>query len=435
MTVIQALSFMSNNISHLLHVHVFEAPVCSSHTSFIMPTRIVLQEAAPVVPRSPPSHTPLTTPRLPRTPIDAAARPRATTPYSFRKSIETTRTTQESDNWTLGSDIRSSPRMSCYLYSLLCSAVMLVSIVQFYFKNGDSISLLITDGESSLSQWGVYLYKLWGAFAVSAAGVVINLLILFAHFDTFFAPEFWQSFFRDGSHGERNLIYCLMVYWMGGLYLCTSTLSVGSAQANVYFATWLAFGVQVMLYNVWRLCAGYRTWTEIVRSAPCETTYNWSVALFFSVVAALGASDTYAARDELSIYFRGKEVLEDVRELGLILAWVSTATCMLVLLGNYSLTKSLSMNCTCFEVTLDWRQFEGAFVIALLAIYGYVLFVYTGTQGIFNQPSNTYFGIWLTFFSLVLTFGTWMRENKKFLKFRIPTSQTASSSRRQSSLR
>ena len=205
--------------------------------------------------------------------------------------------------------------MSCYLYSLLCSAVMLISVVQFYFKNADSISLY-TDGESSLSQWGVYLWKLWGAFAVSAAGVLIYLFILFAHFDTIFFPEFWQSFFRDGSHGERNLIFCLMLYWMGGLYLCTSSLSVGSAQANVYFATWLAFGVNVMLYNVWRTCAGYRTWTEIVRSAPCETSYNWSFALFFSVVAALGASDTYAAREELSFYFQGTEVHEDATKAG-----------------------------------------------------------------------------------------------------------------------
>ena len=405
-----------------------------------MPTRIVLQETTPV--RRPAGNVRRVSSPQTQTPAVDGPHPRprplpSNTPYSFQKSIRGGRNGNEdgSEQPPQDSDIHSSPRMTCYINSLLCSCIMLISIVQFYFKEDDKVAQY-HDEEFYIGNYGVYLWKLQGAFCVSAAGITIYLLILLAHFDTICFPDFCTSFFRDGSKGERNLIYVLILFWIGGVYLCTSDLSVGSAQPNVYFTSWIAFGTNLRNYNVWRTCAGYRRWSEIVKSSPRETTFNWTWTLFFALVASLGASDSYSSRDELSFYFEGKEVHEEDRKLGMILAWMSVVICIIVLLGNLFWTQEYRMTCCkrC-QITLDWRQFEGAFLVGMLAMYGYVIFVFTGTQGIFNSPSNTYFGIWGTFFSAVVTLGTWIKENRNFLMLRVlPLSQTGST-RNKSSLR
>lgn len=164
----------------------------------------------------------------------------------------------------------------------------------------------------------------------------------------------------------------------------------------------------------------------MLKSYPRETSYNWSFTLFFALVVSFGASDMYANRNQLSIYFQGQEVHAKDRLTGMLLAWVSVIICIIVLLGNHFLTTVYSWTCCkCCEVTLDWRQFEGILLLAMLAMYGYVMFVYTGTLGIFNSPTNTYFGIWGTFFSAVVTLGTWIRENRNFFMVRIlPSSPT-----------
>jgi NADH:ubiquinone oxidoreductase subunit 6 (subunit J) len=91
----------------------------------------------------------------------------------------------------------------------------------------------------------VHKWKLLGAIYVGAVGVISSFLILLAHFDTFCLPRTWMHIFRDGSRGERNLILVLLLFWAGGLHVCTSSLSVGEVQANVYFTTWI--GTYVLL--------------------------------------------------------------------------------------------------------------------------------------------------------------------------------------------
>lgn len=113
---------------------------------------------------------------------------------------------------------------------------MLISIVQFFFKEDDKATAY-DEEEFYVSNYGVYLWKLRGAFGISSAGIAIYLVVILAHFDALWKPEFWMSFFQDGSKGERNLIYALIAFWIGGVYLCTSVLSVGSVQPNVYFTS------------------------------------------------------------------------------------------------------------------------------------------------------------------------------------------------------
>jgi Na+(H+)/acetate symporter ActP len=114
---------------------------------------------------------------------------------------------------------------------------MLISIVQFYFKE-DDLAVEYRDHEHYIGNYGVYLWKLRGGFGMSAIGIAIYLLIIVAHFDTVCFPNVWASFFQDGSIKERNLILFLILFWIGTLYLCTSALSVGNVQANVYFVSW-----------------------------------------------------------------------------------------------------------------------------------------------------------------------------------------------------
>lgn len=197
----------------------------------------------------------------------------------------------------------------------------------------------------------------------------------------------------------------------------------------------IGFGANVFNYNVWRMGAGLEAWGELLTKHRA-TTFNWTCTLFFATVAACGASDSYAHRDELSLYVAGSAALyEEDRRNGLIFSWTSVAISMIALLGNLFLKDSYSMTCCkCLEMTLDWSQFEFACLVFLLGLYGYVLFVYTGTTGVFNSPTNTYFGIWGTLFSAIITFGTWIKENRNFFMFRkiLPPSPKARSNRQES---
>lgn len=385
-----------------------------------MPTRVVLEETLPtrhsagqVRSRSNVEQAPASSP----SPNGRGPTKTPTTGYSLRKALGKPDTPQATNNNTTlsRSDIQSSPSISYYLYSLLCSIVMLISIVQFFFKQ-DTAAVKYSEEEHYIGNYGIYRWKLIGSFGMSTAGIVIYFLILLAHFDTLCMPNFFANFFSDGSKRERNLIYFLILFWIGVLYLCTSTLSVGSVQPNVYFTSWIGFAVNIVNYNVWRTCAGYETWQELLKGHR-ETTWNWTWTLFFAVVAACGASDAWANQDELSVYVVGQAALyKQDRRIGLILSWTSVGISIVVLLGNHFFRQAYSMTCcNCCKVTLDWRQFEFLCLVFLLALFGYVLFVYTGTLGIFNAPSNTYFGIWGTFFSCIITLGTWIKEHKNLM--------------------
>jgi hypothetical protein len=98
------------------------------------------------------------------------------------------------------------------------------------------------DGEKYFMTSNGYLVQKWklvGAIYIGAIGVVSSFLIILAHFDTFCLPRTWMLIFRDGSRGERNVIWILLLFWAAGLHVCTSSLSVGEVQGNVYFTTWI----------------------------------------------------------------------------------------------------------------------------------------------------------------------------------------------------
>ena len=173
---------------------------------------------------------------------------RARSVVGFRSSIlRDWNGNQVEDSLRLSSDdIRASPRLLGYLFSMIASAVMLVSVLQFYRREEDFDDAYHAqdnadpEREYFVTSTGVVLrWKLWGAVYMSSFGAGINLFILLVHFDTMCFPHTWLSFFRDGSLAERNLQLFLILLWAAGVHVLTSSLSVGESQANTFFTCWI----------------------------------------------------------------------------------------------------------------------------------------------------------------------------------------------------
>ena len=110
------------------------------------------------------------------------------------------------------------------------------------FRRGFDIVLVEIDGNEyfmTSNGYIVQMWKFWAALYVGAGGVGSSFLIIAAHFDTFCLPRTWMHIFRDGSRGELYVIAVLFLFWAGGLHVCTSSLSVGEVQPNVYFTSWI----------------------------------------------------------------------------------------------------------------------------------------------------------------------------------------------------
>jgi hypothetical protein len=231
--------------------------------------------------------------------------------------------------------------------------------------------------------------------------------------------------FQDGSKGERNLLLGLIVFWVAGLFLCTTSLSVGSAQPNVYFTTWIAFVSSVVNFSLWRISSGKTSWDDLLHNKR-KTSFNWFWTFIFTLIASFGASDTYANREVLASQFEGGNVNDD-QKLTMILVWVSVVICFAALAGNYYLTEEFSVTCCHkFEITLDWRQGEVILILGIFGLYAWIIF---SRLSFYNEPTNVYFGVWGTFFSSIFTFGTWLKETTRFELFRDATPPVRTSER------
>jgi hypothetical protein len=413
----------------------------------IMPTRIVIlskeekkkqqQQRSLDQPTGPPLPVPATPPAAPRP--------------SFRASLLRELQVRTDDDLA---DIRGSPRLLGYLFSLMASAVMLVSVVQFYRQRGFQDDAAGTyDPYYYFSNNGlVYRWKLWGAVCVSSAGMVLSLWSVWVHLDTFVAPAWWAVAVRDGSRIEQVWIGGLLLFWAAGVHICTSTLSVGESQPNVYFATWIAFGATAMNYSVWRASSGraetvwqreFRypprrrnrdSWRTSQRSEESqgadhrETTYNWLWVGFFSCIFAGAATDIYFNRDNIVLRLRGEPLNLHSHDWIIILTvvWSEVALCGLAVLLNTTWSAAASTpscrlpRCTIpreerpehYRCVFGWRQVEGLVILFTTGLKFWVILKYAAVDGVIPGLSNAYFGVWGSFFNGVFCFGTWLRENK-----------------------
>lgn len=303
-----------------------------------------------------------------------------------------------------------------YFVSGIASAVMLISIIQF-FRTGDNDERIFRrlEEKDKVAIYGstVLQYKRIGALAISIAGVVINVCIILMHLDTFFFPSVWRKVFCDGSLLERNLIFFLIVFWASGLYFCTSSFSVGEVQANVYFTAWIAFTVTVVNYGVWRSSAGLPA-IEDVMGSQRETTYNWLGTLFFNFITAFAICDFYGNRDHITFVIDGKVYkparMQWVQAFSIV--WGSVGICLFELMFN-NYWKGITRGS---RVVLDGRYLEGVLLLCMISLWFWILVEFTGVGRLASGPSNAYFGTWGTFFGSIITFGTWLKENKNRIK-------------------
>ena len=197
------------------------------------------------------------------------------------------------------SEICSIPRLSGYFFTWIACGVILASVLQF-FQNENMIRLFHRSEKGSRAatntqiqqnasnadlgegnddfvetsfELSVLRWKLYGALTVSIIGIIVYLLIMFAHLDTALFPKLWTLHFKDGSHSERHLLYLLLIFWAAALHICTSSFSVGYVQPNVYFTCWFCFVTHCIKYQCMEsLCQYAHHW--FLKKTNRETTHN-----------------------------------------------------------------------------------------------------------------------------------------------------------------
>jgi len=104
-------------------------------------------------------------------------------------------------------DITASPRLVGYVYQLLASLIMLITVVQFYKNSQDDADETVfkvnIDALRTTENWRifesvngpVYFWKLVGCAIAGSFGAVISLVVVVAHFDTVCLPRLWNAFF------------------------------------------------------------------------------------------------------------------------------------------------------------------------------------------------------------------------------------------------
>jgi hypothetical protein len=278
-------------------------------------------------------------------------------------------------------DIRASPRLLGYIFQLLASTVMLISVLKFRFEDERTFETTpavwswfkkeganVRDDLFITLAGPVFTWKLIGCFVVGSLGTIINLLIILTHFDTIFFPSLWLRVFRDGSRYEQFIVIAMVVFWAGGIHINTSSLSVGESQANVFFTTWISFFSAFINGGVWRVSAGRRSIAEFVNEHHRATTYNWLWTFIFASTCAGAMAGTYLNREYVSIFFEGQsiELSRGQWILALTVVWGLAVSCILAIVLNHVLKKSCEVRvCNNRLVLIGWRQAEGLLAIGL----------------------------------------------------------------------
>jgi hypothetical protein len=311
-------------------------------------------------------------------------------------------------------DISASPRLVGYLFQLLASSVMLISVLKFYAFD-DSIDLYSEVKFYNSVKGPIFRWKLIGCMAIASVGCAMCLFPVLMHFDTICFPQLWLTIFRDGSKYEQKLLLAMLLFWAVGLQICTSTLSVGEVQANVFFTSWIAFMSAALNYGVWRVSAGYQSIAEWVNLHHRETTYNWLWTMFFACACAGSISGVYRNREYVTIWIKGEELVLTQREWIriVVLMWGLVGVCIIALLFNHYLDKSWEMKFFGgYRIILGWRQAEGFVALGMVVAFFWFVYDMSGVDGVISGMNNGYFGLWGTFINSIFTLGTWLRENK-----------------------
>jgi hypothetical protein len=116
---------------------------------------------------------------------------------------------------------------------------------------------------------------------------------------------------------------------------------------------------------------------------------------------------------KISISFLGRTLFAEAWTRILAMVWTEALLCVIALVFNYYWTRACKLNfhggC---RFVLNWRFLEGILILGDMGFKFWVILAYTGVDDVITGLNNAYFGIWGSFFNIVFTFGTWLRENK-----------------------
>lgn len=274
-------------------------------------------------------------------------------------------------------------------------------------------------------------WKMWGAIYASSAGVALSLGTVLVHFDTWCLPRVWNTCFRDGSRIEFMWILTLVIVWIAAVHICTSTLSVGENQANVFFTTWIAFASTASNVGVWRESAGLEPFL-FRQKQERETTYNWVWTAIFSCIMAGAATDIYLNRYDIELKYQDEPVQLVDKDWNVILSvvWTEVGMCVLAIYLNEYCSNAWKLPCRIrhrsnnnnddagtYRCVCGWRQIEGFVILVASGCKFYVILKYAAANGVISGLSNAYFGLWGSFFNGIFCLGTWIRENKNIDEF------------------
>mmetsp|Transcript_5612 Transcript_5612/g.8268 ORF Transcript_5612/g.8268 Transcript_5612/m.8268 type:complete len:348 (-) Transcript_5612:95-1138(-) len=293
------------------------------------------------------------------------------------------------------SDLTSSNRLLGYVLADINCLICAVSAVLF-LQRGGVYRLTVT-----------IPWKIYAAITFGFLGAFIFFFIILCHFDTRFFPQIWWRMFKKGSVIERNIILLLMLYWIVGLWVCTSAGSVGTAQANVFFSSWIVLGAIAWVFMSWR------------DDAECFSIIKWARKgyPFKRYLILLAITSTFGLLfwidvilcNSVSSYcdFKSIDTPENLIRNGI--NWVlglnaaSLGTSVVIVL----------LNETCFRQKFQntWKYTQGIILLSAVVLWSYVvLSIQAKYEEFLYYPSNFYFLTWGSFLFAMSAFASWLHD-------------------------
>lgn len=338
----------------------------------------------------------------------------------------------------LKNDISTSPRLFGYFVCCIASIVSMLSTTLFYVtgtgippintvlghaKNHgvtlNSTQLEITSDMFELLEakktayfYGkrgnvVQLWKLYGSIAVSSLLALITLLVLIAHFDSWFFPNTFRRIFADGSIVERNLLLMIILITIVALEISTSRFSVGEAQANVFFSTWTTFIASIINYEIWRTSAGrHLTLQKVLFDSDSDSNFRnkrfWLLLSIFQSIILL----SYLEHTAHNHFLKEVQQTFDCRLLSPAnqWLWIAIAGCFLAWMNFFVKTRCK------ISLRLKW-VIDAAVSGTAVGLNGTAIGYFTG-QAIdrVHCPSNLYFGLWGAFVVAIWIFSSLLQN-------------------------
>ena len=253
----------------------------------------------------------------------------------------------------------------------------------------------------------VHLWKLYGSIAVSSLLVLITLLVLIAHFDSWFFPDTFRRIFADGSKVERNLLLMIILITIVALEISTSRFSVGQAQANVFFSTWTTFIAATINYEIWRTSAGrHLTFQKVLFDSDSNSNFRnkrfWLLLSIFQSISLL----SYLEHTAHNHFFDEVQQTVDCRLVSPNnqWLWIAVAGCFLAWVNFFVKTRCK------ISLRLVW-VIDALVSGTAVGLNGTVIGYFTG-QAVdrVHCPSNLYFGLWGAFVVAIWIFSSLLQN-------------------------